>query len=287
MLTTLFNGKPADAPPVNLFGDGLFETIAIRQGQPCLWVYHLQRLQRGCCRLGFPSPPLDQLVAEVYQLARPHAQAVLKIVLSFPPSPRGYQRSAEGQPDRYLSCYPWPQQPLYHAISFPLHLQTCQTRLGCQPQLAGIKHLNRLEQILARQELQPPAMEGVMCDQQGQVVEGIMSNLLILQETDYITPLIKTCGIAGVVRQLVLDTAKQQAIPVHEATLSLAELRQARAVYVMNSLLGVRQVAALDGQIYPATPLPDFVQQVHQACFEPASAYIGFRGDTKNHSEFC
>ncbi len=274
MLTALCNGRPTQTRSDNLFGDGLFETIAIRQGQPCLWTYHLQRLQRGCRRLGFPSPPSDQLVAEAHQLARPHARAVLRIVLRTPPSARGYQRPAGCQPDRYLSCYPWPQQPLYHTAQFPIHLQTCQTRLGCQPLLAGIKHLNRLEQILARQELQPPTVEGVMCDQQGQVVEGIMSNLLVLQETGYVTPQINTCGIAGVVRQLVLDTATQQAIPLHEAALSLTELRQAKAVYVMNSLLGVRQVTTLDGQVYPTTQMSDLVRQVHQACFEPAPGAV-------------
>lgn len=276
MLTVLCNGKPAEPRPANLFGDGLFETIAIRQGRPCLWTYHLQRLQRGCKRLGFPFPPSDQLLAEADQLARPHAQAVLRIVLSTPPSARGYQRPAGCQPDRYLSCHPWPQQPLYHTATFPIHLQACQTRLGCQPLLAGIKHLNRLEQILARQELRPPAVEGVMCDQTGQVVEGIMTNLVVLQETGYVTPQISTCGIAGVVRQLMLDTAAQQAIPVREATLSLAELRQAQAVYVMNSLLGVRQIVTLDGQAYSVTRNPDFVQQVHQACFEPESVDIGY-----------
>lgn len=271
MLAALCNGRPTEARPSNLFGDGLFETIAIRQGQPCLWAYHLQRLQRGCHRLGLPLPQSEQLITEAHQLTRSHAQAVLKIVLSVPPSPRGYQRLAACQPDRYLSCYPWPEQPLYHAAEFPIHLQTCQTRLGCQPLLAGIKHLNRLEQILARRELRPPAVEGVMCDQQGQVIEGIMSNIMVLQKSGYITPPIRHCGIAGVVRQLMLDTAAQQAIPVHEAPLSLTELRQAQAVYVMNSLLGVRQVATLDDQVYPATRLPDFVQQVHQACFKPAS----------------
>ncbi len=272
MLAALLNGKPTTATqPTNLFGDGLFETIAIRQGQPCLWTYHLQRLQQGCRRLGYPAPEPDQLLAEAQQLAHPHTQAVLKIVLSIPPVPRGYQRPAEALPNRYLSCLPWPQQPLYQAVDIPIHLQTCQTRLGCQPLLAGIKHLNRLEQILARRELQPPADEGVMCDQQGSVIEGIMSNLLLLDAAGYVTPPVEACGIAGVVRQLMLDMAAQQGIPVRVATQSLAELRQAQAVYVMNSLLGVRPVASLDGLAYASVRLPHFLRQVHQACFELAS----------------
>jgi 4-amino-4-deoxychorismate lyase len=272
LLAALLNGKLTTATQLtNLFGDGLFETIAVQQGQPCLWTYHLKRLQHGCCRLGYPTPEPDQLLAEAQQLAHPHTQAVLKIVLSIPPAPRGYQRPVEALPNRYLSCSSWPQQPLYQAVDIPIHLQTCQTRLGSQPLLAGIKHLNRLEQILARRELQPPADEGVMCDQQGQVIEGIMSNLLVLGEAGYVTPPIETCGVAGVVRQLMLDMAAQRAVPVREATLSLTELRQARAVYVMNSLLGVRPVASLDGKAYLTTQLPEFVRQIHQACFEPPS----------------
>ena len=250
------------------FGDGLFETIAIRQGQPCLWQYHLNRLQQGCERLGLPAVNETALTAEVRQHCTPYPRAVLKLILSAGNIQRGYQRPAEVIPNRYLQSQPWPDHPLYHTDT-PIQLQLCQTRLGSQPLLAGIKHLNRLEQVLARNEIQPPADEGVMLDQQGRVVEGIMSNLLLRCDGCYITPGIQDCGVAGVVRQIVLERAAQQAMPIQIETVSLQTLQQAEAVYIMNSLLGVRQIAAFDAQICPRLPIPTFLQAIHQACFTP------------------
>jgi len=269
--TYLLNGQPlvSSQSGANHFGDGLFETIAIRQGRPCLWQYHLDRLHQGCLRLGFPVIEVAQLTAEVQQLCHSRPRAVLKIILSTGDTQRGYQRAAGIAPNRFVQCHPWPDSPLYQTPSPSVSLQLCQTRLGCQPLLAGIKHLNRLEQILARKEIQPPAVEGVMLNQQGQVVEGTMSNVLLWRAGTYLTPPIVDCGIAGVVRQFVLDQAVQQNQTVHQEVVSLAMLRQADALFILNSLLGVRQVVAVGEHVYPSVAMPTFLQRIHQACFIP------------------
>jgi 4-amino-4-deoxychorismate lyase len=111
-----------------------------------------------------------------------------------------------------------------------------------------------------------------MLDQQGRVVEGTMSNLLLLQAGNYITPRIDDCGIAGVVRQLVLDCAKIQAQRVQVGYVSLQALQQADAVFILNSLLGVRQVLAFDDHLYPRLPMPTFLQHIQQICFTPEKA---------------
>ena len=252
------------------FGDGLFETIAVRQGKPCLWQYHLNRLQQGCVRLGLPPVDERALTADVHQHCAPLPDAVLKIILSAGNIQRGYQRPAIVIPNRYLQSQPWPDHPLYQTQS-AVQLQLCQTRLGCQPLLAGIKHLNRLEQVLARNEIRPPADEGVMLDQQGWVVEGVMSNLLLQSDGQYWTPRIHDCGVAGVVRQLVLDRAEQQGQSVRVDTVSLDKLKQAEAVYIMNSLLGVRRVSRFEEREYAQIPMPTLLHRIHQACFTPAS----------------
>ena len=254
------------------YGDGLFETIAVRQGKPCLWPYHLNRLQQGCVRLGLPPVEEQELTAEVQQHSISHPHAVLKLILSAGNIQRGYQRPAIVIPNRYLQSQPWPDHPLYQTDR-AVQLQLCQTRLGSQPLLAGIKHLNRLEQVLARNEIRPPADEGVMLDQQGRVVEGVMSNLLLQHDGYYMTPRIHDCGVAGVVRQLVLDRAEQQGQTILVGTVSLDQLQQAEAVYIMNSLLGVRRVSRFEEREYPQIPMPTFLHRIHRACFTPESTF--------------
>lgn len=268
--TVLLNGVAVEAglsaDRAFHFGDGLFETLAVIDGVPCLWERHFLRLQQGCERLGIAAPDQALLREEAGQLAHSQAQAVLKIIISAGQGQRGYARTPQAPVTRWLQCSAWPSTTLY-ATDHPLHLQWCETRLGQQPVLAGIKHLNRLEQVLARREISAPDVEGVMLNQAGDVVEGISSNLLLRTGKRYLTAAIVDCGVAGVVRQLVLDMAQVEDVEVQVAKVSREDLSTADAVYVMNSLLGVRPAASLDGRAYATQPLPDFLQRAHAACF--------------------
>lgn len=189
----------------------------------------------------------------------------MKLILSTGHVGRGYQRTRPISPYYYLQCHPWPESRLYQA-GHPIRLQLCRTRLGSQPLLAGIKHLNRLEQVLARNELASDTDEGIMLNQAGEVVEGAMSNLLIQHGGGYVTPPIVDCGIAGVVRDLLIQQAEvdQQALDI--STVSLDMLKQAEAVYLMNSLLGIRQVACFADHVYPQTAMPTFLWRVSAMC---------------------
>lgn len=266
----LLNGEPVAATAFNdrglHFGDGLFETLAVIDGAPCVWERHFLRLQKGCERLGLPCPDRDELYGEACHLSSGRGRAVLKLIVTAGPVERGYARSENLTPSRWLQCSDWPQSALYNDGA-PLRLQTCHTRLGSQPLLAGIKHLNRLEQVLARNEIRPPADEGVMRDQHGRVVEGISSNLLVRLDNRWVTPPIDDCGIAGVVRGMLLDAAQQESETVTETPIAPIQLRTAQAVYVMNSLLGIRAVGWLDDHRFPPCDDIRLIRRVHAACF--------------------
>lgn len=276
---TLLNGEPADC--VSLFdrgcqyGDGLFETIAVREGTPCLWPGHLSRLQRGAERLAIPLPPADVLLQEVSSLCKEHDYAAVKMVITAGRSERGYARSANGSCNRWVSCRqesgtpPWADQKT-------LRVQECSFRLGTQPQLAGIKHLNRLEQVLARRELREDSDEAILADQEGRPVEGIMSNLLLKFPDYYLTPSLNAAGVAGTVRQLLLDHRERLGIPLKVAELERSALFEAEALFMTNALRGICPVGQLEEHRYRVTRRSPGLDTLHQACFtysgEPACA---------------
>lgn len=274
----LLNGEPAPETAFHdracQFGDGLFETLAICDGEPCLWELHMARLQEGCARLDIPLPDPDLLLREVHSVCSGRDRAVLKIIVSAGENRRGYARPADSVPTRWVYCGNWPEGDIWMRQERALQLQECNIRLGTQPLLAGIKHLNRLEQVLARRELRSGIHEGVMQDQQGRVTEGISSNLLLMLDDSYRTPPIDRCGVAGTVRQLLIDSAHTLDLPLQVAGVDRRTLLGARALFMTNSLMGVRPVRGLEGHVYPTSARPAGLERLHRACFT-------FSGDTQ------
>jgi 4-amino-4-deoxychorismate lyase len=222
------------------YGDGLFETIAVHQGHPLLWQAHMVRLAEGCERLGFPSLDPEQLAAEVHQLSRDDDKAVIKIIVTRGTGGRGYRPPLEAQTTRIVFRYPWPS----HADeNSSIKLQLCRTRLGLNPALAGLKHLNRLEQVLARQEWgDDSSVEGVMCDINGNLIEGTMSNLFIVRNGELLTPDLSECGIAGVMRRQVLGLAEELSLPHRVVRLTDSDMARAEEAFITNSIIGIRAV---------------------------------------------
>ena len=269
----LLNGEPASRLiPLDRacqFGDGLFETMAVRAGRPCLWGYHLRRLQHGCERLGLPPVEPGLLWRESLQLAQGREQAILKIIISAGSSDRGYARDPAAAPGRWLGIGDWPRSgPL--AADRPLVVQECRIRLGSQPLLGGIKHLNRLEQVLARRELGEDADEGIVCDSQGRPLEGIAANLLLRLDDRYLTPPIDEAGVAGTVRQLLLDAADRLDLPLKVQALSMDQLYRGRALFMTSALLGIRPVARIGGHVFPLSCRTPELDRLHAACFAPS-----------------
>ncbi|WP_207061129.1 aminodeoxychorismate lyase [Motiliproteus sp. SC1-56] len=239
------------------YGDGLFETLAVDQRSPLRLDRHLARLREGARRLRIPLD--DQLEAVISDELRSLCeafeapQAVAKIILTRGEGGRGYRPPTGVQPGRIVRLSERPVFPRSHEET-GIELFLCETRLGINPALAGIKHLNRLEQVLARSEWEDEYPEGLVRDIEGRIVEGTMSNLFLLKNGELLTPRLHRCGVAGTVRALIIESAQKHGIAVRETDLWLKDLEEADAMAVTNSLIGYWPVNAFQGRRYTIAP---------------------------------
>lgn len=244
------------------YGDGVFETIKVVQGRAVLLEQHLQRLQMGCERLRISQPSREVLSHEINLMVKDQAKAVLKILITRGDSGRGYRIAEHGHSNRIMIRYGFPvYPPEYYRQGVTIRL--CDGGLSDNPRLAGIKHLNRLEQILARSEWQDESIaEGLMMDRKGNIIEGTMSNVFLVNEDCLVTPDVTTCGVAGVMRQQVLDTAQDMGISFDIIEVKKQDLIRAKEVFLTNSVIGiwpVKQIMRISGETdacdYPIGPL--------------------------------
>jgi 4-amino-4-deoxychorismate lyase len=229
-----------------LYGDGLFETLRIRAAKAEFLDRHLQRLAAGCKRLCFPDLDWQSLRDEIGLCAAQRDDGVLKLIVSRGSGGRGYRIDPAASVTRIVSILPLPEWPAHPSID-GIRARICQTPLAIQPLLAGIKHLNRLEQVLARAEWHDPAVaEGLMLAPDGRLVEGTMSNVFLVHDGVLKTPELSQCGIAGVMRSVVLDCAKVLGLGPRIETLTLEDVGSAQEMFVCNSLIGIWPLVAID-----------------------------------------
>jgi 4-amino-4-deoxychorismate lyase len=230
-----------------LYGDGVFETIAVKDAQPRFWLRHMARLHAGCERLGIPSPDGNRLLEESLLIIAGLNRGVLKIIVTRGAGGRGYRPAAKVTPTRIIQLHPWPDYPDSCGES-GVAVRLCRQRLGCNPATAGIKHLNRLEQVLARREWDDPGIqEGLLLDGDERLVEGTMSNLFIIRDKVLMTPGLTRCGVAGVLRTVVVELAAGLPLQVQIKAPGLPDLWRADEVFLTNSVIGIWPVVAVDG----------------------------------------
>jgi 4-amino-4-deoxychorismate lyase len=238
----LINGQPATSVSVSdrglAYGDGVFETFRIAAGGKLLFEdLHLQRLSLGCERLGI-ALTLDQVKAELATaLELRSAQAeILKLIVTRGVSGRGYRPDISNASTRIITLHTLPPNNQIHAEQ-GIKAFICSQRLCAQPALAGIKHLNRLEQVLASREWPDETyQEGIMLDMEGNVVEGTRSNIFIVDGGDIMTDSLATCGISGVMRQILLQCFGDR---LNVGKFNLQQLYAADEVFFCNSIFGV------------------------------------------------
>jgi 4-amino-4-deoxychorismate lyase len=246
----LIDGEPRDSVDANdrglHYGDGLFETVAVRDAGPLLWAEHMQRLDEGCRRLGMAAPDPETLGREAARAIGDRRRGVLKIILTRGAGGRGYRPAANAVCTRIFAFYPEPDHEPGNWRQ-GVQVRLCRTRLGLNPSLAGMKHLNRLEQVLARAEWNDESVaEGLMLDPAGNLVEGTMSNLFLVVGGGLLTPALEHAGVAGVMRRKVLEIADELGIPREIGQVSLERLEQADALFLTNSLIGIWPVRRLE-----------------------------------------
>jgi 4-amino-4-deoxychorismate lyase len=259
-VSILVDGEPETRIPVSdrglQYGDGLFETLAVTDSRPRFWQRHMARLSRGEAALGFPPSDKALLQEEADRLCQGCSRGVLKLIITRGSGGRGYRPPESPDLRRILSLNPWPDYP-DDWYRDGIRLRLCETRWSRNRRLAGIKHLNRLEQVLARQEWQDSRIvEGLMLDDEGLVISATQGNLLLYHAGTLLTPELNQSGIAGVMRQIVIETAEELAIPVRFGRIQFEEVLEAEALFVTNALLGLCPVAALDGRSYAAERRP-------------------------------
>jgi 4-amino-4-deoxychorismate lyase len=253
------NGEPAEilrlADRGLQYGDGLFETLAVQDGRIHRLELHFDRLREGCARLRLPMPDEALLRRELARAAEGETRSVLKLMITRGPGGRGYRPPDPPSVTRMIFRHAWPDYPAdWSALG--IELQVCKTRLAVGSSLAGVKHLNRLEQVLARSEWTEGAQEGLMLDADGRVVEGTMSNLFASPaEGRLVTPDLSRCGVAGVTRRHILARADAEGLQVEIRDLSLAELLESREIFVCNSIAGVWPVQRIESHRYVVGPL--------------------------------
>ncbi|MFA5679263.1 MAG: aminodeoxychorismate lyase [Pseudomonas sp.] len=253
----LVNGHPGSELSVRdrglAYGDGLFETIRVSQGRATLLAQHLQRLARGATVLRM-TLDLSIVRSELEAAAAQLVDGLLKLIVTRGESGRGYAIPAHTTPTRIISFSPLPDYPTAHA-RLGVHLYPCVTRLGYQPLLAGIKHLNRLEQVLARSEWQDVSYaEGLVCDLQGRPVEGTMSNIILRLHGRWVTPALDQCGVRGVMRDYLMEQFAAAGDVVIEREVSFNELLASEEVFCCNSVFGVWPVVRLGEYSWPIGP---------------------------------
>ena len=256
----LVNGQQSDS--VSLldrglhYGDGLFETIAVIHGEVPLWHRHYQRLEKGCSRLSITVPEEQLLRDEIQQVADQQGHSAVKLIVTRGSGGRGYFPESGYATDRILMTRPWPSWSR-EDYSRGIRVHACEMVLASGSPMAGIKHLNRLEQVLAAREVEANhCREGVLCDKDGFLVEGVMSNLFWLRDGKLHTPLLDRCGVVGVMRDEVIEQAERFGFQVEEVRHPGNILSGADALFMTNALVGILPVREMDDQEFDVNAIP-------------------------------
>jgi 4-amino-4-deoxychorismate lyase len=229
------------------YGDGLFETISCRDGRARWLELHFERLRGGLARLRLAFEAFDELRAEIQALASGHERCLIKVIVTRGAATRrGYAPAGDERPTRIVSRHPWPTADT-SAEGFRVGISN--VRLGCNPLLAGLKHLNRLEQVLAQMGCQESGLsEVLMLSTMQHVIGGSMSNVFFANEHGLMTPDLRDCGVEGVMRRVVLRAAADLGLGVQIRAISMEEIASASEAFFTNVRLGLQSAHWLHGR---------------------------------------
>ena len=249
----LVNGETRSEIPATdrglAYGDGVFRTFPAREGRPLLWPRQYAKLAHDAAVLKLNVPQPEVLERDVRAVSKDHDACAVKIILTRGSGLRGYAYRGDEQTTRIVSAGPIPPHTRKRRAG-GVKVRRCSLRLSPQPALAGIKHLNRLENVLARAEWSDPDIaEGILCDTEGHVISGTMSNIFVVADGTLATPKLDRCGVAGVTRDRVIDAARRNGVQCVVTTLSWTDVLAADEVFVVNSLAGAWPVCDIDGKV--------------------------------------
>ncbi len=254
-----------------LYGHGVFETMLCVQGRIALRSLHLDRLRLGAERLSIPveESDLDDALHDVSRLRGAH---IVRLHLSSGSGPRGYAAQDSGPPRLSLQMFSCDRDPF--AIAPRVRVCQAETTIALQPALAGIKHCNRLEQVLAATEARARGFdEALMCSQSGDVFCASSANVFVLEGDLLRTPVCDLAGVAGTRRRLILEQlARQAGLRAEQGRITATECRDADALLLTNAGFGIRDAAEFDGRDFEpreaVTRLQAAYIEVLRACLD-------------------
>ncbi|KAF3977463.1 MAG: aminodeoxychorismate lyase [Methylococcales symbiont of Iophon sp. n. MRB-2018] len=245
------------------YGDGLFETISVQNGIPLFLDLHFQRLITDCKKLLIPPPDNHILQTEAFQLAKGVDCAVLKLIVTRGLGGRGYRQPEKVSPTRLFSLHPFPIYPKNYFQS-GISACFCNVRLGLNSTLAGIKHLNRLEQVMARAEWETlEIQEGLMLDLNENIIEGTMSNFFLIKDNILMTPILDLCGVEGILKKIIINLARDHNIEVVEKKISKNEVLIADELFVTNSIIDIWPIKKIESKRFEVGEMTKKLQSAY------------------------
>lgn len=249
------------------YGDGVFRTMRVHNGLPVSWPFHYQKLVADCAAIGIVCPSAELLMSDFQKLFEQelfsaNSHQVAKIIITRGEGERGYAPPVITVPSRVLIKS---SMPHYADVNYEqgVQLHVCSIKLSAQPKLAGIKHLNRLENVMARMEWRDEAIfDGLLLDNHGNVIECTMSNIFMRRANKLLTPDLTQCGVAGITRQRILGLSKLLDLEIVIGSFTLSELLQADEVIICNSLYGAFQVHKIGGTVWPKLSLAEKIRNI-------------------------
>lgn len=225
------------------YGDGLFTTAKILNGEVQYLKQHIERLVIGCNKLGINAPESSALTLQLKAVAKNYSLAVLKVVISASSGGRGYARSLNNSHDEIIMVYDYPAHYDNQACA-GISLGVSDQRIGVNPMLSGLKHLNRLEQVLLRQELSASNVDDLLVmNINNEVIEATSANLFYFMNDQLYTPDVKYSGVNGIMRQTLLKHYPETIVK----TTSLNEISKAQAMFICNCVMGIMPIANFNG----------------------------------------
>jgi 4-amino-4-deoxychorismate lyase len=211
---------------------------------------HLNRMENGARKLNIPFPDRQLFLDDINCLLRgSNSNSIIKLILTRGRGKRGYRYEKTQIPTRICMLSAWPDY-VAHWREHGIATRFCQTQVSVNPQLAGIKSLNRLDSVLASSELGPAFNEGFLSDIDGNVIEGSMSNIFIVSNATLVTPDLSRCGVNGIMREQIIDIAQNNSIKVETRNITRDELLESREIFISNSVIGACVVKQLEKQSY-------------------------------------
>ncbi len=246
---TLINGIPDNLLPITdrglAYGDGVFETFRLIKGEVFLFDRHWWRLTESLKHLNISLPLSETELKTAFRTVVAEGTGIAKLIVTRGSGGRGYRVPDQSDSQWILQGFPLPESNSDHYLK-GVGVRSCELKLSEQPLLAGMKHLNRLEQVMARSEWQDEYVEGLMFSRSGALIEATMANLFVVQENLLLTPRLDLCGVQGVMRDAILNADAAylpQGTEVKEALLDAHILRNSDAAFICNSVRGIIPLA--------------------------------------------